>query len=170
MLRKAPVSFVNSVGIYHHGFNFIAGQHCKWNNKKFYSVDRYMLVNKEGTYFFGSVAAFVHGKAPQCVDLVHYLSYSVTIGFILVFHSLTNFNWVMLRFSGWWFRTSLKEWPLSPPVECSYFFDFLIIANFELVMPSRDSEKFIIIIIIIRYCLLYHLLFIVMNFVMMMSQ
>jgi hypothetical protein len=61
----------------------------------------------------------------------------------------------------------IAERVTSPPVECSYFFDFLIIANFELVMPSRDSEK---VIIIIRYCLLYHLLFIVINFVMMMSQ
>jgi len=47
--------------------------------------------NKEGTYFFGSLAAFIHGKASQCDDVVHYLSYSIPSGFILVFHSLTNF-------------------------------------------------------------------------------
>jgi len=70
--------------------------------------------NKEGTYFFGSLAAFIHGKASQCDDVVHYLSYSIPSGFILVFHSLTNFIWVMLRFSGWWFWTSLKEWPFLP--------------------------------------------------------
>jgi hypothetical protein len=91
--RKAPVSFVMSGGIYQRGFNFVARLHCKGNNEKLYSVDRYMLVkNIKGTYFFGSVAAFVHGKAPQCVVLVHYSSYSVPSGFILVSHNLTNLN------------------------------------------------------------------------------
>jgi len=83
-----------SVGIYQRGFNFVARPHCKGNNEKLHIVDRYMLVknNTEGTYFFGSLAAFVHGKAPQCDVLVHYLSYSIPSGFILVFHSFTNFN------------------------------------------------------------------------------
>jgi len=63
-LRKAPVSCVMSLGIYQRGFNFVARQHCKGNNEKLYSVDRYVLINnnKVGTYFFGSVAELFTGK------------------------------------------------------------------------------------------------------------